>query len=135
MRVLVLFVRKHPEVSYLRVCEHRMCGKSQWVHCFLPEFAEKSRTVRLTLCWTGRNLELSCSKDQRYRTYNQMPFCTFKKLEFCHVLNFVAANKANSLVQCASAHRAFKNLAKSHLLCVTAFRVMLAFATNRPSEA
>ena len=64
-----------------------------------------------------------------------MPFCTFKKLEFCNVLKFVAVNKANSLVLRASTHRGFKNLAKSDLLCVTAFRVMLVFATNRPSKA
>ena len=41
MRVLVLFVRKHPEVSYLRVCEHRMYGKSQRVHSFFVRISGK----------------------------------------------------------------------------------------------
>ena len=38
---LVLFVHKHPAVLYLRVCEHRMCGKSKWVHRFLARICRK----------------------------------------------------------------------------------------------
>ena len=41
MRLLVLFVHKYPEVLYLRVCEHRMCGKSQWAHGFFVRICRK----------------------------------------------------------------------------------------------
>ena len=41
MGVLVLFVLKHPKVLYLRVCEHRMCGKSKWVHRFFAKIYGK----------------------------------------------------------------------------------------------
>ena len=41
MRLLVLFVHKHPEVLYLRVCEHRMCGKSKWEHSFFVKIYGK----------------------------------------------------------------------------------------------
>ena len=41
MRLLVLFVHKHPEVLYPRVCEHRMCGKSKWAHSFFVRLWRK----------------------------------------------------------------------------------------------